>query len=133
MIVVITIAIFSLGAVQPSILGVPNSVITLPINVNTSGDVQLIAAVANQTIYVTHYHIVSSGATTFQFDYGTGSNCGSGTTTIDGPMSFIATTGISAGIGFGAVIVVPAGNALCINLGTNSVQVGGTISYQQGN
>jgi len=133
MFVVIVFAIFSLGAVQPSILGLPNSVTTLPINVNTSGDVQLIAAVANQAIYVTHYHIVSSGTTTFQFDYGTGSNCGTGTTPIDGPMSFIATTGISAGIGFGAVIVVPPGNALCINLGTSSVQVGGSISYQQGN
>jgi len=124
-------AIIFLAAQPANVIGVPNTVSSLDINSSSSGDVQVVALASGQSIYVTHYHLFSSGTTTAQWDYGTGSNCGSSTNTIDGPMSFIAQTGISAGTGLGAVFVVPQGNALCLNLGTGSIQVGGTISYQQ--
>src|SRR5271157_2164894 len=94
-------------ATQPAnVIGVPNTVTTTNINTSSSGDVQVVPLSNGQSIYVTHYHVFASGITTFQWDYGTGSNCGTGTNTIDGPMSFIAQTGISAGSGLGAVIAV---------------------------
>lgn len=132
LIVIALSAVLFLGTQPANVLGVPNTVTTNDINVSTSGDVQLVAASGSQAIYVTHYHLFSSGTTTAQWDYGTSVNCGSGTTTIDGPMSFIAQTGIAEGSGLGAVIAVPAGNALCLNLGTGSVQVGGSISWAYG-
>ena len=127
--VVIALGLF-LGSQPNSVLGVPNSVTTVAINDSSSGETQIIAASGTNSIYVTHYHLFANGTTTAQWDVGTGGTCGSSTATIDGPMSFIAQTGISAGTGLGAVLIVPASDALCLNLGS-SVQVGGSISYQQ--
>jgi hypothetical protein len=128
---VIALLLF-LGAQPVNVLGVPNTVTTTVINSSSSGDVQVVAASGSQSIYITNYLLFSSGTTTAQFDYGTGSNCASGTTTVDGPISLIAQTGVSAGSGLGAVIAIPSGNALCLNLGTGSVQVGGHVSWAYG-
>lgn len=130
-IIIVLLVGLLLGTQPNSVLGIPNTVTTVSINTSSSGEQQLIAAVNGQSIYITHYHILMSGTTTVSLDYGTGVNCGTGTTTIDGTMDFTAQTGISAGIGFGAVDVIPPGNALCIN-NTNAIHVGGSLSYQQG-
>ena len=73
---------------------------------------------------------MAAGTTNFTLVYGTGSNCGTGTTALTGAYPLIPQTGISKGSGVGAILVVPAGNALC---GTNSqaIQVSGSVSYQQ--
>ena len=129
-IVFVFILLLFLGTQPANVMGVPNTVTTTPINDSASGETQIIAASGSNYIYVTHYHLFSSGTTTAQWDVGTASNCGSNTATIDGPMSFIAQTGISAGSGLGAVLVIPAGDALCLNLGTGSIQVGGTVDWE---
>ena len=123
-------ALIFLATMPANVMGVPNTVSTTNINDSSSGETQIVAISGSNYIYVTHYHLFSSGTTTAQWDVGTGSNCGSNTATIDGPMSFIAQTGISAGSGLGAILVVPAGYALCLNLGTGSVQVGGTVDWE---
>jgi len=126
----VLVTVLFLGTMPANVMGVPNTVSITQINDSSSGETQIIAASGSNYIYVTHYHLFSSGTTTAQWDVGTGGTCGSSTATIDGPMSFIAQTGISAGSGLGAVLVIPAGDALCLNLGTGSIQVGGTIDWE---
>mgnify|MGYP001584482886 CR=1 FL=1 len=58
--------------------------------------------------------------------YGTGSNCGTGTTSLTGAYPLIAQAGIAKGNGAGPVLFVPSGNALCV---TNSaaIQISGSV------
>ncbi len=100
------------------------------INVSTAATVQIIALVAGKWIFVTSFDMMAANTTNFTYVYGTGSNCGTGTTALTGAYPLIAQAGVSKGNGLGSVLVVPAGNALCV---TNSaaVQVSGSVSYSQ--
>jgi hypothetical protein len=105
-----------------------NTPISIPINVATSGLTQLVALSAGQQIHVCHMDFISNGATSVQFEYGTGTSCATGTTALTGPYPSVAESGLSAGNGNAAVMVVPAGQALCINLSA-AVQVSGLLTY----
>jgi hypothetical protein len=126
------VLLVTLGAIQPNILGVPNSTLTTDINDSTSGSNVLVSGAASQNIYVTHYHVIADGTVNFSFISGTGTNCATGQATLDGPFQLGLgtnglTPGIAAGTGLGAVLVVPAGKDLCLNTDT-SVHVGGAIT-----
>jgi hypothetical protein len=98
------------------------------------GPTQLIALSGSTKIYITNYHIVFSGAGTFAWVTGTGSNCGSNTAYLTGaashPMSFAANGGINAGGGLGPIIITPAGYALCY-ITTGAVDISGSVAYAQ--
>ena len=81
-------------------------------------------------IYVTSFNFIAGGTGNVTLEYGTGSNCGTGTTALTGAYPLTAQNGIANGNGLGAVLKVPAGNALCI-LTSAAVQVSGSLSYQQ--
>ncbi len=100
------------------------------INVSSAGTIQLIGLLSGKSIYLTHIHFIAGGTVNVSLVYGTGTNCGTGTTTIDGPMPLVAQTGYSAGIGIGATHKLPASQELCITT-DQSVQVGGSYSYSQ--
>ncbi len=91
---------------------------------------QLIGLVSGKTIFVTSWDVIAAGTTNVTLVYGTGTNCGTGTTSLTGAYPLIAQAGIAKGNGTGNVLVVPRGNALCI---TNSaaIQVSGAVSYAQ--
>lgn len=98
------------------------------------GPTQIIAASGSTKIYVTHIHYVLSGAGTFALVTGTGTNCGTGTTYLEGasshPLSYAANGGISAGSGLGPIYVTGAGGEICA-ITTGAVDTSGTISYAQ--
>lgn len=95
---------------------------------STSGATQLVPAPAgNQTragntIFICGYAITTSvGNVNVGLVYGTGTNCGTGTTKITPAWQFSAVTGIGGIVDGGSVfrgLVVPAGNNLCINANT---------------
>lgn len=109
---------------------IPASTATVPISMSTATTTQHVALSGSTQTYVTSLFIVSAGTTNVTLVYGTGTNCGTGTTSLTGAIPLVANAGLSIGSGLGGVIVVPAGQALCI---TNSagVQISGMLSYSQ--
>ena len=109
---------------------VPATMASVPISISTATTTQLVAAISSKAIYVTNFNIVAAGTGNIQFVYGTGSACGTGTTNLTGAYNLTAQVGLVAGIGNGAILVVPAGNALCV---TTSAAVGmyGSLAYAQ--
>lgn len=111
--------------------------VSLPVATNSAAisgasaaTVQLVALSGSLKIYVTSFDVISAGAGNFTLVYGTGTNCGTGTTPLTGAYPLVAQAGIAKGSGAGPILVVPAGNALCW---TNSaaVQMSGSVSYAQ--
>jgi hypothetical protein len=97
---------------------------TTDINTSSSGNTLLVSHVTGNVIRFS-YHLMANGTTNVSFVYGTQSStpCDTGTTTIDGPYSLIAQTGMT-----GVDMVVPAGKDLCID-NSASIQVGGAVSW----
>lgn len=97
---------------------------------NSAATAQLVALSASAVIHVTSFDFIAAGSANVTLVYGTGTNCGTGTTSLTGAYPLTAQAGIAKGNGQGPVLVVPAGNALCW---TNSaaVQVSGSVSYTQ--
>lgn len=100
------------------------------INVSTATTTQLVPISGTATIYVTAFDLVGGGAGNATLVYGTGSNCGTGTTSLTGPYALVAQTVITKGSGLGPIFVVPAGNALCLTTSA-AVQMSGSVSYSQ--
>lgn len=100
------------------------------INISSATTTQLIALQPNTVIAVCGFLLSATGATTAttaQFEYGTGSSCGTGTTVLTGTMG--ATTAASPAVivfspSGNAQFKIPAANALCL------VSAGGTPSIQ---
>lgn len=103
---------------------------SVAVSMNTATTTQMVALSGSTLIYVTSFDVIAGGTTNVTFVYGTGSNCGTGTTSLTGAYPLTAQSGIAKGNGLGPVLVVPAGNALCV---TNSAaqQISGSISYTQ--
>lgn len=91
---------------------------------------EIIALSGSTKTYVTSMYGMAGGTVNVTFKYGTGTNCGTGTTTLSGPWPWTAQVGFTQGAGTGAVMIVPAGKALCI---TTDASVGGGVhlTYQQ--
>lgn len=103
---------------------------TVAINISTATTTQIIALASSNKIYVTAWNVIAGGTGNFTWEYGTGSSCGTGTTTLSGAYPLVANMGISAATGLGPVLVVPAGNALCAVTSAN-VQYSGYVTYTQ--
>jgi hypothetical protein len=103
---------------------------SVPIGISTATTTQLVALASGQVIHVTSWDVVAGGTGTFRLVYGTGTNCGTGTTNLTGAYPFIANAGIAKGTGLGPVLTVPAGNALCA-VTTAAVTMDGSLSYTQ--
>ncbi len=95
------------------------------ISLTTSGLTTIVGLSGTRLIRIAHLSVAFASAVDFQLEYGTGGSCGTGTT---------ALTGVYKGIGTIALdfqqapLILPAGQALCVNLGT-SVVGGGVITY----
>lgn len=100
------------------------------INVSTATTTQLVALSGSTKIYVTSYDVIAGGTGNITFVYGTGSSCGTGTTSLTGAYNLTAQAGIAKGSGLGPVLVVPAGNALCVTTSA-AVQMSGSVAYTQ--
>lgn len=100
------------------------------INVSTATTTQLVALSSGKKIYVSALDVVAAGTGNITFVYGTGTNCGTGTTSLTGAYNLTAQAGIAKGNGLGAVLVVPASNALCVTTSA-AVQMSGSVAYAQ--
>jgi hypothetical protein len=103
---------------------------SVPINISAATTTQLIAASGSTKIYVTAWDVIAAGAGSITIEYGTGTNCGIGTTPLTGAYPLTAQTGEAHGAGVGPILVVPAGNALCA-LTSQAVQMSGSVAYTQ--
>lgn len=99
----------------------PNST---AVTLTSSGLTQLIAASGATVITIGSYSISFNGTTDFQLEYGTGVNCGTGTTALTGLYKTLLTIAIDD------PIQVPASQAVCANLGS-AVTGGGVMMYNQ--
>src|SRR5665213_1541270 len=99
------------GTLDVSVVGATASV---PISVSTATTTQLVALAAGKAITVSAWDIIAAAADTVTLEYGTGSNCGSGTTALTGAYPLAANGGLAKGSGVAPILFVPAGNALCI-------------------
>jgi len=100
------------------------------INVSTATTTQIVALSSSKKIYVTSLDVISGGTGNITFVYGTGANCGTGTTSLTGAYNLTAQVGIAKGSGLGPVLVVPASNALCVTTSA-AVQMSGSVAYTQ--
>ncbi len=96
----------------------------------SASTVEIIPLVSTKSIYITSFDFMSSGTLNATLVYGTGTNCGTGTTALTGAYPLIAQAGISKGNGLGIILVVPVSNAVCLTA-SGSSQVSGSISYAQ--
>jgi len=113
-----------------NLTGIIQAGVSVPINISTATTTQLVAAAAGKSIYVTAWDVIAAGTGNITLEYGTGSNCGTGTTALTGAYNLTAQTGISKGNGLGPVLVAPAGNALCA-LTSAAAQTSGSVAYTQ--
>ncbi len=120
------------GAVSSgNLVGIIQGDTTTNINVTTTTTgTALVNGVTGKKIYVTHYEFLAGGTTTFSFGWSTSTSCTS-ITTIAGPWSLTAQSGLAPGGGLGPEIVVPSGDTLCVVSTGSSVQVGGHLTFTQ--
>ena len=95
-------------------------------NVNGSGDNQIIAAVAGQTIRICHWDAVPASPIAIGLDSGTGSNCATNNATLTAAQAAVTAVVFDYQPG----IQAPVGAAVCINLGSG-VATKGTVIYAQ--
>ena len=101
------------------------------ISVAAAGAAQLVALASSQSIYACSAAFTLAGtAPTAIFQYGTGTNCATGTTNLTGTMAPTSGTELAMGWG-GTVFKSAASNALCINLGGTSPSAQGVLTYVQ--
>lgn len=105
---------------------------SIPISNAAAATTQLIALSGTKKIRVCSFLMNGAGATTVKLQYGTGSNCGTGTTDLTGAMTLAAGTNIGAGAGgtSAEILRTPNGQALCL-VNSVAVQVSGFLTFQQ--
>lgn len=90
--------------------------------------IQGMGGIAGQSIYICGWHITNSAASgTFAFSYGTGTNCGTGTTVLIPPVNVSSSAPATDHIDY-AFIQIPAGNSLCQN---STATVSGAVWFNQ--
>lgn len=110
--------------------------LSLPISANATALTQIIAASGSTKIYVCSISLIAAGATAYNLNTGTASNCASstaallGSTTAANGLSFAANGGLTMGDGHGSILVTAASSEIC-TLQSNAVFVSGSMTYVQ--
>lgn len=98
------------------------------ISESTAATNEIVALSGSDLIYVCGYKWVTTAANSLSWTRGTGSDCGTGTTAIEGAQPYAANGGVVENGGGHALFVVPAGNALCL-VSSAATAHGGRVSY----
>jgi hypothetical protein len=104
--------------------------------ISAAGTTQIVALIGGQKIYPCALQITQNwGGTnfTYQWEYGTGANCGTGTTTLSGAYPVSNADITTQSIAGPTLLNVPTGNALCIVLvgAASPGGIAGFVSYVQ--
>lgn len=94
------------------------------VSLSASGLTQIIAASGATVITIGSISASFQSAVDFQLEYGTGANCGTGTTALTGIYRSILAVALDN------PLFVPASQAVCVNLGS-AVVGGGLVEYNQ--
>lgn len=105
----------------------PKDTAQFPISVSASGNTELVALTAGQTIYICDVVLSANGTVTATLIYGTGTACGTGETNIL-PQDLTAQVGYTGS--FGGRLKGAAANALCLDL-SGAVAVKGVVTYRK--
>ena len=124
---VLSIACWGSAPAQQSVF-VPSTTASVTFSAVTTIN-QIIPAITGQRIYITNISIHPASTAVVTLSYGTGTNCGTGTTVFYGPATFQAGENVYVGSGNGAIFAVPVSQAVCITIGTAVAP--GWISYSQ--
>jgi hypothetical protein len=124
----VTLALLaSAGAQAQQSVVVPATTDTISITGTVAARTKIVTGSAGKSIYVTALMLVPAATSAVTFSYGTGTDCGTGTTNLTGTMTFNTGQTVTLGSGYGTVLRVPAGNDLCITVSTAAAP--GTLSY----
>jgi len=111
------LAVSSSAQAQGPIVGPGQFVLcpkTVTLAVGPSAITQILAAQTGQAIFICGWHVTNTAAAgTFSLSYGTGSNCGTGTTTIIPAQNVTSTAPATDHIDY-AFFNTPVSQALCI-------------------
>jgi len=94
---------------------------------SVAGTTQLVPLATGKAIYICGYDISAAAGSTLQLVYGTGSNCGTGTTNVTPAFTPTNTNDSSP---FFRGLLVPLSNALCLTQ-TGAVAVQALVFYGQ--
>jgi hypothetical protein len=98
------------------------------VTVAGAGTLEIVGLVAGDSIRVCHFSVGYSGATNATLVYGTGANCGVGTTGLTGAYTNIL--GLALDFEGRSLVTVPVANALCLTTSA-AVTGGGFITYSR--
>lgn len=96
------------------------------INISTATTTEIVPLSGSTVTYVLFDTLAANGTGDVTWKYGTGTACGTGTTTIGGVVSLATGLGWVEGNGAAPVMIVPAGKALCLTTSA-AVQVSGRV------
>lgn len=97
---------------------VPSTQAQISIAGTVAAATEIIPLTAGQRIYVTGINLIPLATSVVTFTSGTGTNCGTNTTSVTGAMTFAAGQTLNYGTGNGAVLVATVSHALCITIAT---------------
>lgn len=98
------------------------------VSVGPGTTVELVSLTASRAVRVCAFTIdADTAASTAQFVYGTGTNCGTGTTNLTGAYALGVGQSVNVGSGLGELFKTAAGNALCLTAVTGTIA--GHVSY----
>ncbi len=109
---------------------VPATTATLALPTSTQVRTKLIPGIAGKYTYITAWHIVAASGAVVTWSFGTGTNCATGNTILDGPDTY-GTTIVpdTYGTGAGALLVAPQGVDVCLTITTGAIA--GSVAFGQ--
>jgi hypothetical protein len=107
---------------------IPATMATVPITMSTATTTRLATGLAGKFIYVTQWNIIAAGTTNITWVTGTGTNCATNQTGLSGTYQLTAQVGLVVGTGYGAVLVVPVGQDLCLT-NSQAIAIPGSLAY----
>lgn len=100
---------------------------TVAIDTASSGNVELVALTASETIYVCGLSVIASGTTSVQLIWGTGTACATNETNFTGPYALTAQAGLVMQNPF-HIFTAEVSEAVCIE-NSAAVQISGHLHY----
>jgi hypothetical protein len=123
----ILLGTLSAALAQQSVF-VPATTNQIAIVGTVAASTRIVTGIAGKRIYVTALVLVPTvAASVVTFTTGTGTNCGTSTTSVTGALTFATTNPLAWGTGNGALLVLPAGFDLCITIAAQAAP--GALAY----